>query len=166
VSLDDNTLQRRNVPERRIRLEPLKMRPMTLARWAVRALRWAAASDQQAEQMEQAQEELAQGPCIDAFWQRAPVPVRDVTREGAQEIEPPHGAGLHAGEVELRDGDVGGIAVHIAARVMATAGAGEIVVSRTVRDLVVGSDIALDDRGTQPLKGMEGRWQLFAVVNC
>jgi hypothetical protein len=55
------------------------MKPITLARWAVRALRWAAASDQQAEQMEQAQEELAQGPCIDAFWQRAPVPVRDVT---------------------------------------------------------------------------------------
>jgi signal transduction protein with GAF and PtsI domain len=50
------------------------------------ALRWAAASDQQAEQLEQAQEELAQGPCTDAFWQRAPVPVRDVTGEGAQEI--------------------------------------------------------------------------------
>ena len=50
------------------------------------ALRWAAASDQQAEQLEQAQEELAQGPCTDAFWQRAPVPVRDVTREGAPEI--------------------------------------------------------------------------------
>jgi signal transduction protein with GAF and PtsI domain len=49
-------------------------------------LRWAAASDQQAEQLEQAQEELAQGPCTDAFWQRAPVPVRDVTREGAREI--------------------------------------------------------------------------------
>ena len=50
---------------------------------AVGMLRWAAASDQQAEQLEQAQEALAQGPCTDAFWQRAPVPVRDVTREGA-----------------------------------------------------------------------------------
>jgi ANTAR domain/GAF domain len=50
------------------------------------ALSWAAASDQQAEQLEQAQEELAQGPCTDAFWQRAPVPVRDVTGEGAREI--------------------------------------------------------------------------------
>jgi hypothetical protein len=50
------------------------------------ALRWAAASDQQAEQLEQAQEDLAQGPCTDAFWQRAPVPVRDVTGEGAQQI--------------------------------------------------------------------------------
>jgi signal transduction protein with GAF and PtsI domain len=49
-------------------------------------LRWAVASDQQAEQLEQAQEELAQGPCTDAFWQRVPVPVRDVTQEGAREI--------------------------------------------------------------------------------
>jgi putative methionine-R-sulfoxide reductase with GAF domain len=49
-------------------------------------LRWAAASDQQAEQLEHAQEALAQGPCTDAFWQRAPVPVRDVTREGGEEI--------------------------------------------------------------------------------
>jgi class 3 adenylate cyclase len=72
-------------------------------------------------------------------------------------------AGLHTGEIELRDGDVGGIAVHIAARVMAAAGPGEILTSRTVRDLVVGSDIALDDRGTQPLKGVEGTWQLFAA---
>jgi class 3 adenylate cyclase len=73
-------------------------------------------------------------------------------------------AGLHVGEVELRGDDVGGIAVHIAARVMATAGAGEIVVSRTVRDLVAGSDIVLADRGSQRLKGVEGDWQLFAVV--
>jgi len=73
-------------------------------------------------------------------------------------------AGLHAGEVELRDGDVGGIAVHIAARVMATAGAGEIVVSRTVRDLVAGSDIVLQDRGSQRLKGVEGDWQLFLLT--
>jgi class 3 adenylate cyclase len=73
-------------------------------------------------------------------------------------------AGLHIGEVELRGDDVGGIAVHIAARVMATAGAGEIVVSRTVRDLVAGSEIVLRDRGSQQLKGVEGNWQLFAVV--
>ncbi len=73
-------------------------------------------------------------------------------------------AGLHTGEVELRDGDVGGLAVHIAARVMALAGPGEILASRTVRDLVVGSDVVLADRGTHTLKGVEGRWQLFAVV--
>jgi class 3 adenylate cyclase len=72
--------------------------------------------------------------------------------------------GVHTGEVELRDGDVGGIAVHIAARVMAAAGPGEILTSRTVRDLIVGSDIVLDDRGTHPLRGVQGSWQLFAVV--
>jgi class 3 adenylate cyclase len=72
--------------------------------------------------------------------------------------------GLHTGEVELRDGDVGGIAVHIAARVMAAAGPGEIFASRTVRDLIVGSDIVLEDRGTHLLRGIEGTWQLFAVV--
>ena len=74
-------------------------------------------------------------------------------------------AGIHAGEVELRDGDVGGIAVHIAARVMAAAGPGEILASRTVRDLVVGSDLVLEDRGTYPLKGVEGIWQLFVVAD-
>jgi class 3 adenylate cyclase len=73
-------------------------------------------------------------------------------------------AGLHTGEVELRDHDVGGIAVHIAARVMAAAGPAEILTSRTVRDLVVGSDITLNDRGLQPLKGVEGTWQLFTLV--
>jgi class 3 adenylate cyclase len=72
-------------------------------------------------------------------------------------------AGLHTGEIELRDGDVGGIAVHIAARVMAAAPPDGIVASRTVRDLVVGSDIAMDDLGTHPLKGVEGAWQLFAA---
>jgi class 3 adenylate cyclase len=75
-------------------------------------------------------------------------------------------AGLHTGEVELRDGDVGGIAVHLAARVMATAGAGEILVSRTVRDLVVGASIAVEDRGSHALKGIEGAWQLFAVTRA
>jgi class 3 adenylate cyclase len=73
-------------------------------------------------------------------------------------------AGLHTGEVELREDDVGGIAVHIAARVLAAASPGEILASRTVRDLVVGSDIVLQDRGTHLLKGVEDTWQLFAVV--
>jgi class 3 adenylate cyclase len=73
-------------------------------------------------------------------------------------------AGLHTGEVELRDNDVGGIAVHIAARVMAAARPGEILSSRTVRDLVVGSDVALESRGSRSLKGVEGKWQLFAVA--
>jgi class 3 adenylate cyclase len=73
-------------------------------------------------------------------------------------------AGLHTGEVELRGDDVGGIAVHIAARVMAAAGSGEIFTSRTVRDLIVGSDVSLEDRGTRPLKGVEGTWELFAML--
>jgi class 3 adenylate cyclase len=72
-------------------------------------------------------------------------------------------AGLHTGEIELREGDVGGIAVHIAARVMAAAAPGEILTSSTVRDLVVGSDIAMTDRGPHPLKGVDGTWQLFAA---
>ena len=75
-------------------------------------------------------------------------------------------AGLHTGEVELRDEDVGGLAVHIAARVMAAAGPGEILTSRTVRDLVVGSDISLADRGMHQLKGVEEPWPLFAVTQA
>jgi class 3 adenylate cyclase len=72
-------------------------------------------------------------------------------------------AGVHTGEVELRDGDVGGIGVHIGARVMAAAGPGEILVSRTVRDLIVGSEISLEERGVHTLKGVDERWELFAV---
>jgi class 3 adenylate cyclase len=75
-------------------------------------------------------------------------------------------AGLHSGEVEQGGGEVRGIAVHLAARVMATAKPDELLASRTVRDLVVGSDIELADRGTHALKGIAGRWQLFAVVSC
>jgi class 3 adenylate cyclase len=75
-------------------------------------------------------------------------------------------AGLHTGEVELRDGDVGGIAVHLAARVMAAAGSGEILASRTVRDLVIGSSITVEDRGPHALKGIEGTWPLFAVTRA
>ena len=75
-------------------------------------------------------------------------------------------AGLHAGEVELRDGDLGGIAVHIAARIMAEAAPGEVLVSRTVRDLVAGSDRVLTDRGSHRLKGVDGDWELFAVADA
>jgi class 3 adenylate cyclase len=72
-------------------------------------------------------------------------------------------AGLHTGEVERRGDDVGGIAVHIAARVMGVAAPGEVLVSRTVRDLVAGSGIALEDRGTHALKGVGDEWPLFAL---
>jgi class 3 adenylate cyclase len=71
--------------------------------------------------------------------------------------------GLHTGEVELLGDDIGGIAVHIAARVMAQAGAGEVLCSRTVKDLVAGAGFAFADRGTRRLKGVADRWQLYAV---
>lgn len=72
-------------------------------------------------------------------------------------------AGLHAGELELRGDDVGGIAVHIAARVAAQAGAGQILVSRTVTDLVTGSDLRFATQAARPLKGVPGDWDLYVV---
>jgi class 3 adenylate cyclase len=72
-------------------------------------------------------------------------------------------AGLHTGECEVVDGKVGGIAVHIGARVAAEAAPGEVLVSRTVRDLVAGSGIEFADRGTAELKGVPGEWRLYAV---
>jgi len=71
--------------------------------------------------------------------------------------------GLHTGECELLRDGIGGIAVHIAARVMAEAGAGEVMVSRTVKDLVAGAGFTFADRGTRTLKGVPGEWQLYAV---
>ena len=72
-------------------------------------------------------------------------------------------AGLHTGECEMIDDDVGGIAVHIGARVAALAGAGEVLVSSTVKDLVAGSGLRFGDRGSQSLKGVPGEWHIFAV---
>ncbi len=71
--------------------------------------------------------------------------------------------GLHAGEIELRGEDVSGIAVHLAARIEAVAVPGEVLASRTVVDLVAGSGIEFDERGEHELKGVPGRWHLFAV---
>jgi len=71
--------------------------------------------------------------------------------------------GLHTGECELIGGDVGGIAVHIAARVAATAGPDDVLVSSTVKDLVAGSQLRFADRGTHGLKGVPGEWRLYAV---
>jgi class 3 adenylate cyclase len=70
-------------------------------------------------------------------------------------------AGLHTGECELIGSDIGGIAVHIAARVAAQAGAGEVIVSSTVKDLVAGSGIEFEDRGSRELKGVPEEWRLF-----
>jgi class 3 adenylate cyclase/alpha-beta hydrolase superfamily lysophospholipase len=75
-------------------------------------------------------------------------------------------AGVHTGEVERRDGgDLGGLSVHIAARVAAVAGPGEVVISRTVADLLGSADYELRDRGDHELKGVPGRWQLFTVAD-
>jgi class 3 adenylate cyclase len=63
----------------------------------------------------------------------------------------------------VSDGDVSGIAVHLAARVLSTAGPGEVLVSGTVRDLLLGSDVKFEDRGRHQLKGIDGDWQLFAL---
>jgi class 3 adenylate cyclase len=72
-------------------------------------------------------------------------------------------AGLHTGEGQLMDGKVGGIAVHIAARVAAQAAPGEILLSRTVKDLVAGSGFSFADRGSHVLKGVPGEWELHAL---
>jgi class 3 adenylate cyclase len=72
-------------------------------------------------------------------------------------------AGLHTGECEVMGDKLGGIAVHIGARVAALSGPSEVLVSSTVKDLVAGSGLAFQDRGTQTLKGVPGDWRLFAV---
>jgi class 3 adenylate cyclase len=70
-------------------------------------------------------------------------------------------AGLHAGEIETTDHDIAGLAVHVAARVSALAGPDEVLVSSTVRDLVIGSGVAFGDRGSRVLKGVPGRWRIY-----
>jgi class 3 adenylate cyclase len=72
--------------------------------------------------------------------------------------------GLHTGECEVRGENLGGLAVHIAARVGAMAGSEEVLVSGTVKDLVVGSGIEFEDRGEHELKGVPGTWKLFAAA--
>jgi class 3 adenylate cyclase len=85
--------------------------------------------------------------------------VTEAVRELGLEIR----AGLHTGECELVNGKIGGIAVHIGARVAAEARPGEVLVSQTVRDLVAGSGLAFQERGVTELKGVPGEWRLFAV---
>jgi class 3 adenylate cyclase len=73
-------------------------------------------------------------------------------------------AGLHTGECELVHGKVGGLAVHIGARVAGKAEPGEVLVSGTVKDLVAGSGIEFNDRGAHELKGVPGKWHLYSVA--
>ena len=92
---------------------------------------------------------------------RCAMAIRDAVHAIGIEVR----AGLHTGEVELRGDDIGGIAVHIGARVSAHAGANDVVVSRTLRDLVIGSGLEFDDRGIHQLKGVPGEWRLFAIAS-
>jgi len=73
-------------------------------------------------------------------------------------------AGLHTGEIELRGQEIGGINVHIAARVSALAGADEVLCTRTVKDLVTGSEIRFEPRGTHELKGVPQPWEVYAIA--
>jgi class 3 adenylate cyclase len=75
-------------------------------------------------------------------------------------------SGLHTGECEVRSDDLGGIAVHIGARVSALAGPNDVLVSSTLRDLVIGSGLEFEDRGAHLLKGVPGEWRLFAVASA
>jgi class 3 adenylate cyclase len=83
----------------------------------------------------------------------------------AQDLDLNIRCGLHTGECEFLDGDIGGIAVHIGARVAALAGPQEVLVSGTVKDLVVGSDLEFEDRGAHTLRGVPGEWRLYALRN-
>ena len=81
----------------------------------------------------------------------------------AKQIGLPVRAGLHTGEIEIRGKDIGGIAVHAAARVMSQCGSDEVLVSRVVTDLVAGAGLEFSERGSFELKGLPGRWDLFAA---
>ena len=92
---------------------------------------------------------------------RCAMAIRDAVRALGIEIR----AGLHTGECEIRGDDIGGIAVHIGARVSALAGPNDVLVSSTLRDLVIGSGLEFEDRGAHQLKGVPGEWHLFAVAS-
>jgi class 3 adenylate cyclase len=85
-------------------------------------------------------------------------------RDGAHQLGITIRSGVHTGEVELRGDDLAGIAVHVGQRISGLAGPGEVLVSRTVRDLVAGSGIELEDRGVHTLRGIAEPWQVFAVA--
>lgn len=93
---------------------------------------------------------------------RCAMAIRDAVRTLGIEVR----AGLHTGECEVRGDDIGGIGVHIGARVSALAGANEVLVSSTLRDLVIGSGIEFEDRGAHTLKGVPGEWRVLAVASA
>jgi class 3 adenylate cyclase len=91
---------------------------------------------------------------------RCAMAIRDAVQALGIEVR----AGLHTGECEVRGDDIGGIAVHIGARVCGLAGPNDVLVSSTLRDLVIGSELEFEDRGAHELKGVPGEWRLFAVA--
>jgi class 3 adenylate cyclase len=92
---------------------------------------------------------------------RCAIALRDAVRELDLEIR----AGLHTGEIEVQADDISGLAVHIGARIASLADQSEVLVSGTVKDLVVGSGITFEDRGLHVLKGVPGEWRLFAATS-
>ena len=92
---------------------------------------------------------------------RSAMAIRDAVQALGIEVR----AGLHTGECEVRGDDIGGIAVHIGARVSALAGANDVLASSTLRDLMIGSGLEFEDRGNHELKGVPGGWHLFAVTS-
>jgi len=92
---------------------------------------------------------------------RCAIAIRDAVQALGIEVR----AGLHTGECEVRGDDIGGIAVHIGARVSALAGPNDVLVSSTLRDLVIGSGLEFEERGSHELKGVPGHWRLFAVTS-
>jgi class 3 adenylate cyclase len=92
---------------------------------------------------------------------RCAMAIRDAVQALGIEVR----AGLHTGECEVRGDDIGGIGVHIGARVSALAGPNDVLVSSTLRELVIGSGLEFDDRGAHELKGVPGEWRLFAVTS-
>jgi class 3 adenylate cyclase/pimeloyl-ACP methyl ester carboxylesterase len=93
---------------------------------------------------------------------RCAMAIRDAVQVLGIEVR----AGLHTGECEVRGDDIGGIGVHIGARVSALAGPNDVLVSSTLRDLVIGSGLEFEERGTHQLKGVPGEWRLFAVASA
>jgi class 3 adenylate cyclase len=93
---------------------------------------------------------------------RCAMAIRDAVQALGIEVR----AGLHTGECEVRGDDIGGIAVHIGARVNALSGPNDVLVSSTLRDLVIGSGLEFEDPGAHQLKGVPGEWRLFAVASA
>jgi class 3 adenylate cyclase len=106
----------------------------------------------------------------DGFFCRFDGPARAIAcaraiADGSRELDLEVRAGVHTGECQVLGPKIAGVAVVIGARLSALAGPNEVLVSGTVRDLVAGSGFAFDERGTRELKGVPGRWQIYAVAD-